>query len=279
MFKTRFKTSITLSFIIIAFAVIASAGGLFIPGLYRDNTLIKTAWHGNDLVTLFIAIPIMIGALLFSIRGSQRAQLVWMGTLWYMVYNYIFYLYSASFNKFFLIYVALFTLSTYALIFALIKVDAKGISKKFSGRTPVKWVSGYMIFFAVLLGVLWIGSSLSFVITGQVPQDIVKTGHPTGVVYATDLSLLVPALVISAVLLWKRQPWGYVLSAIVMIKSITYSLVLIVMSAVTYVRVGEGDPLTPLWAFLSVCCMLALGFLLGNMKSADKGSGLSEPLS
>lgn len=263
----KFKISIILSVIIIIAAITASAGGLFIGDLYRDNSLIKAAWYGNDLVTLFIVVPLMVASLLLTIRGSQRAQLIWMGTLWYMVYNYIFYLYAAAFNKFFLLYVVLFTLSTYALIFALMNSEPQKISQKFNLRTPVKWISGYMLFFASLLGVLWIVTSLSFIITGQVPQDIVKTGHPTGVVYATDLSLLIPALVLSAILLWKRQPWGYVLSAVVMIKSINYSLVLIIMSLVSHIKAGQGDAFMPLWIFLSVGCIVSCGLLLGNMKS------------
>lgn len=272
MFSTRYRIPLVLSVIIIILAVIASAGGLLIDGLYRDNNFIKTAWQGNDLVTLFLVVPVMIIALLFSIRGSLRARLIWMGTLWYMVYNYIFYLYAASFNKFFLLYVALFTISAYALIFALINVDANNIARQFHARTPVKLISGYLIFFALMIGGLWVAMSLSFVFTGQVPQDILKTGHPTGVVYATDLSLLMPAVVLSAVLLWKRRPWGYVLSAIVMIKLISYSLVLLVMSAISYLKLGEGDAYTPLWLFLSVCCILSCGFLLGNMKPSTKDS-------
>jgi hypothetical protein len=165
--------------------------------------------------------------------------------------------------------VALLTLALYALIFAFIKVDVKKISSQFRKSTPVKLISGYMLFFAVFLGSLWIIRAVNFIITGQVPQDIIKTGHPTAVVYATDLSLLIPALVMSAILLWRREPWGYVLSAVVMIKSVTYSLVLIIMSIVGYLRMGEGDSMISLWIFLSVTCLFALGFLLGNMNSLN----------
>lgn len=267
MFETKFKASLILSIIISILATIASAGGLF-ADLYRDNNLIKAAWHGNDLVTLFVAVPVMAASLLFSMRGSQRAQLIWMGTLWYMVYNYIFYLYGAAFNVFFLIYVALFTFSVLALILALIKTDVERIGQMFHVRTPIKWISGFMLFFAFLLGGLWIAFSLSFIFTGQVPQAIVQTEHPTGVVFATDLSLLVPGLVISAILLWKRQSWGYILGSIVLIKATTYGLAMIAMSTFAYVETGAGDPMTPLWAFLSTGCLISCGFLLGNMKPA-----------
>ena len=67
-----------------------------------------------------------------------------------------------------------------------------------------------MLFFGLMLGEMRLLVALSIFFTGQVHQDIIKTGHPTGVVYATDLSILIPALIVAAVLLWRRRPWGYV---------------------------------------------------------------------
>lgn len=267
MFQSKFKTSYILTIIIAVLATIASAGGLFISGLYRDNPLITSAWHGNDFVTLIIAVPLMVTSLIFTMRGSQKAQLVWIGTLGYMLYNYIFYLYGAAFNRFFLIYVLLFALSIYGLIFAMIKIDVNAINQKLHANMPVKWISGFMMFFAVLLGGLWIAISLSFVFNGQIPKPILQTDHPTGVVFATDLSLLVPALILGSTLLWKRHPWGYVLASIVLIKASTYGFVMIAMSVFTYFELGTVDTLIPLWAFLGTGCLISCSYLLGNMKS------------
>ena len=276
MFKSRLRTSYILTIIIAILAMIASAGGLFIDGLYRDNALITSAWHGNDFVTLVIVLPLMVTSLILAMRGSQKAQLVWIGTLGYMLYNYIFYLYGAAFNRFFLIYVLLFTLSMYALVFAMTKIDAMAVSQAFRVVTPVKWISGFMMFFAVFLGVLWIAMSLSFVFTGQVPQPILQTDHPTGVVFATDLSLLIPALILGSTLLWKRLPWGFVLASIVLIKASTYGLAMIAMSVFTYVELGTVDSLLPLWVVLSLGCFISCGLLLGNMKSLPFHLALSK---
>ena len=270
MFKTKFRISIILSMMIIALAVIASAGGIFIEDLYRDNELTKAAWYGNDIVTLFVAVPMMVWSLALAMKDSQKAQLVWMGTLWYMVYNYIFYLYGAAFNNFFLLYVALFTMSTYALIFALINFDIKALAPKLQKGMPVKWISGYMFVFPVFLGGMWIAKSIGVILSGELPQDIIQTGHTTAMVYATDLSLLMPAVVLGGILLLKRNPWGYVISTIVMIKCITYVLVLLVMSLVCYIRLGQPDAYTALWAFLGAGALICLLSLLKNMKSTGK---------
>ncbi|XMB65970.1 hypothetical protein RI065_06600 [Mycoplasmatota bacterium zrk1] len=275
MFKSKFKLSIIFSVIIIILSVIVAGGGLFFPDVYRDNEIITTAFYGNDIVTLFLVVPMMIVALILCLRGSQKAQLVWMGTLWYMMYNYIFYLYGAAFNVFFLSYVALFTLSAYGLIFALIRVDSRKLAGYFSNNTPIKWISTYMFFFSGLLGVLWIAISLSFIFTGEVPVNIIETGKDTGIVFATDLSLLIPSLIVSGILLLKKNHWGPILSSIVLIKCVTYSLVLIVMSAIDYIRNRHTDPFILLWVVLSIGCIISLWFLLKNMKDPKSETGTS----
>src|ERR1044071_4098542 len=153
------STPYTLSIIIAILATIASAGGLLLHGLYRDNAFVTTTWLGNDAITLFLAVPILVGSLFFSARGSHKAQLVWMGALDYMLYNYAFYLFGASFNAFFLLYAALLGLSIFALIFGLINLDVNGIRQQFRERTPVKWIGGYFLFVAVGLRAVYLMQS------------------------------------------------------------------------------------------------------------------------
>ena len=83
MFRTKPTTAYILSAIIAILTVVASAGGLFITDLYWDNAFATSAWRGTDLVTLVIAVPILTAALILSLRGSLRAQLIWLGMLDY----------------------------------------------------------------------------------------------------------------------------------------------------------------------------------------------------
>jgi hypothetical protein len=251
----RFKILAPLSILVAFLAASASAGGLFIQNIYRDNTFVMTALRGNDIVTLFVAVPMLILALIFSLRGLIWAQLIWMGSLGYMLYNYAFYLYGAAFNLFFLAYVAIFALSIYGLIFGISGLNAQEISRRFNIKTPVRWISGYMLFFGLFLGGLWVVRAIGIMLTlgtlpvGQIPQDILKFGHPTAVVYATDLSLLIPALLVGAVLLWQSRAWGYVVSAVVLVKASTYGLVMLAMSAYSFYITGAGDDLMPCGRF------------------------------
>src|SRR5215210_749272 len=152
MFNTSFRPAYILSALIAGLAAAASAGGLFLNGLYRDNSFVASAWRGNDLVTLVVVVPLLVAGLILSMRGSQRALLVWLGALGYMLYNYVFYMYAAAFNPFFLLYVALVALSLYALIFALRALDIEAVSHSFGGGTPIRWISGVMMAIPLIMG-------------------------------------------------------------------------------------------------------------------------------
>ena len=98
-----------LSIMIALFAIVTSVGGILFENVYRDNKLIITVMKANDIVTLFIVVPLMVACIFFDIKKSYRARLIWIGTLFYMMYNFIFYMYGVAFNRFFLLYVFLFT--------------------------------------------------------------------------------------------------------------------------------------------------------------------------
>lgn len=257
------------SIIIMVCAVITSVGGIFFTGVYRDNELIISVMRANDIVTLFIAVPIMLISLFFTIKNSFKARLIWIGTLFYMFYNFMFYLYGVAFNRFFLLYILLFTASAYSIIFALIKTDVKLIANQFSLKTPTKLISGFMMFFSLLLGGLWVGMSMSYLFTGEIPQTVIDSGNPTAIVFATDLSVLIPAIVLGAILLWKKRDWGYALSTIMMVKATTYGTGLIIMGGITYYDIGTLDTMLPLWILLTLGCLLSLIALLRNLKQTS----------
>jgi len=269
MLQTKFRSAYILSAIIAILTIVASAGGLFLDNLYRDNLLVTAGWFGNDLVTLIIAVPMLVAALILSMRGSSRAKLIWLGMLDYTLYNFAFYLFGTAFNSFFLIYVTLFTLSIFALIFALTAVDVNGIGQKFRASAPVKCIAGYMVFVAAGLSVVYVTQSLGFITTRQLPQIVTLTGHPTSVVFALDLSLVVPFFVLGAIWLWQRRPWGYVLATIVNVKGAVYMLALCAVT-VSAVQAGASEDLSQvaLWGFIGVGSLIASVFLLGNLKPA-----------
>ena len=264
------KTARVLSILIAAIAAVTSAGGLLLHGLYRDNTFVSSTWKGNDLVTLVIAVPILIAALVLVARGLGPATLVWIGMLDYALYNYAFYLFAAAFNWFFLLYVALFGLSIFALIFALVNLDVAAIASRFRERAALRWVAGYMLLVAVGLSLVYLVQSIGFIFTGQLPDIVARTGHPTSIVFALDMTLVIPFFGLGAIWLLQRNPWGYVLAAVATVKGPLYTLVLTVDS-LWAMKAGYADAGAeiPLWLTLTVLGLIASALFYGSLGKGE----------
>jgi hypothetical protein len=265
LIRNPFKSASYLSVAIAVLALVASAGGLLLEDLYRDNAFVQTTWLGNDAVTLFLALPILVAALILAQRGGLKARLIWLGALDYMLYNYAFYLFGAAFNAFFLIYAALLGLSIFALILGLASLDFARIPGHFPESTPVKWIGGYFLFVAIGLSIVYVMQSIGFILTGQLPSIVTTSEHPTNVVFALDFTLLIPWLVVGAVWLMKRQPWGYVIAGILSVKGPLYTLILS-LNSILVVRAGISTTSElPLWGTLTVLGLIASALLFGKM--------------
>lgn len=269
--STNLKSASVLSAIIVALMAGAAMAGLFFPNLYQDNPLVSASWRGNDAVTLFVAVPILVAAITWALRGSRRGYLVWMGMLAYALYNYGFYLFGAAFNGLFLAYTALFALSGFAMVFGLAGLDTDALQQGFRDRTPVRIISAFMWAVAVFLGGFWTATSLGYLFHGQVPPMVTATSHPTNVTGALDLSMVVSINLLGAVWLWRRRPWGYVLAAIANVKGAVYMLAL---SSATYsaVRAGTTDGVAQiaLWGTIGLGCLAASIALLVNLRFGER---------
>lgn len=258
-----------LSAMIAVLMVVASAAGLWIHELYQDPTSVSAAFRGGDLVTLVVAAPVLAVALLLAVRGSRRAELVWVGVLAYSVYNYAFYVFGAAFNDVFLLHVGLFCLSVFALALALATLDVAGLGGRFGARTPARWIGGYLLATAAVLGGMWSFFSLRFAATGTLPDGVLPASA-VHLVYTLDLGLLVPSLALAGVLLWWRSAWGFVLGTVLSVYGAAYQLNF--MAATVFqanVQVAGVSAFDPLALLLAVAFLLATALLLGNLRSAD----------
>lgn len=92
---------------------------------------------------------------------------------------------------------------------------------------------------AVMLCALWLGQIVPALVAGKVPDSIVRSGGSLKYVFALDLGVVAPLAALSAVWLWRRQPWGYALAGVVLVKASTMGLALLAMTAFA---VLDGEP-------------------------------------
>jgi hypothetical protein len=230
--------------------------------------MITAVWQGNDIVTLLIAIPLLLWSMSRINVSSQTSitdVLIWLGGLWYLIYNYVFYVYGAFFNVFFLGYVAIVIVSTTALLFGLIYVSTK-VNQFQNNRQSFTSISNFMFGFASLLGMAWTFMAASYWFTQIVPIAITQTGHPTGVVFATDLIFLVFPLFLTAWFLRKGNKWAMLVTPIIMVKCCLYPFVFIAAGLLAYLNTGAYDVLTPIYLMLGAGCAWVLRVMLVRLK-------------
>lgn len=207
------RAAYIMSWAIAGLMMAATAMGLFVRGLYRTGPWAREAVRGGDLVTLIVAVPLLVLVLVLSMRGSSRAQAAWIGLLAYSVYNYAFYVFAPKFNDAFLLHIALFSLSVFALAFALPSLDVATLGARLRKARIARWVGGYLVTVGVLQGALWLFVLIRYLVNGELIKDIPVAGQH--LVFALDLGLAMPVLIVAGVLLFRRQALGFVLGAAV----------------------------------------------------------------
>jgi hypothetical protein len=255
--------AVTLTILIgILAAAASSIGALGGDRLYRDNPFVTSTWLGTDLVTLVVAVPLLFGALTRARRRSLRAVLVWLGILDSMLYNYAFYLFGAAFNRLFLVYTAIVGLAIWALVLGLAGLEVGEFRHPAKGA-PDKVIAGFMLVVGLGLASVYVAQWTIFADGGAIPPIITRTGHPTNVVFALDLTLVVPVLVVGAIWLWRRHPWGCVVATIINVKG-ALSMVGLSAATVTAYRAGTVETLAELliWGPIGLGCAIAATVLL-----------------
>jgi hypothetical protein len=228
-------------------------------GLYRYDTLSYAAQAiGQDIATLIVGIPLLIIGIILARKGSLRGQLLLAGGLGYTLYTYTSYAFLVAYNQFFLIYVALFTLSLFAFIIALSGMDAERVSRQVSGAMPRRAIAVFLMLIAAFLSLSWLGRIVPPLLEGTPPFGL--EAYTTLVIQALDLGVIVPASAVTAALLWRRRPWGYTLASVLMVKGLMMGAALVAM---IIVQILAGVAVSPVEAVMfSGIALAALVFTI-----------------
>jgi hypothetical protein len=159
---------------------------------------------GTDALNLVVGLPLLLGSMWLARRGSLIGLLCWPGALFYVLYVYTFYVLDVPFNALFLPYAALVTLSLYTTIGLVASIDGKAVRQRLSSHVPGR-TAGAMF---ILIGTLFMIVDTFLIVTTLVNRSPVDaTTHAS---WIADFVVQLPALLIVGVLLWRREPFGYV---------------------------------------------------------------------
>jgi hypothetical protein len=199
------------------FAAVTSARG----EAYEMATTGVYAWSAKQLVaegvgwdvfTLVVAVPALVLAAWLVARGSFRGRLAAVGILGYFFYQYLEYTLTWAFGPLFLLHIAIYGTSMIGIILIATSLFRDRSQAYVAGGFPSRGWAVLSVAMATMLTMMWlrrIASGLS----GD-PSLGALDGETTMVVQALDLGLVVPALVMSGLLAWRRSAVGSIFAAV-----------------------------------------------------------------
>jgi hypothetical protein len=223
--------------------------------------------QGTALVLLVVTLPVLVASMVLVASGMTVALIGWLGALGSIMYQGVLFLVGTPFNAFFFLYVAMFSLAFWSTVALVARIPIDRVAGKIGAHAPVRVVAAYVLVNAALFLALWLQALVPAVLDAEDPPAfLVGTGMTTAPVQIIDLGFTLPLMVLAAVLLLERRPWGYVLTG-----------TLLVMLAIETASIGvdqwfghaadpassvASDALTPVFAVMTVLGLAVLALFL-----------------
>ena len=241
-------------------------------GLYRyDPVVVVREGKIWDAINLFLALPLFVVSVILTLSNSLRGKLLLGGLLFYLFYVYLMYATMMAFNPLFLVYVAIFALSLVGLLLNTAGIGLSVLPARFSPRFPRMVFVVFALVLSAALLLLWSARIIPIMASGRFPEEL--AGIATLETQALDLGLIVPLAVGSAVLLWRRSPWGYFLTSL----SITFGFMMFITIPawiiVPLLQDGTANPVEAIPFF--VLCVIGLVLVVlfyGNVRRGNEGA-------
>ena len=205
-----------LSIAVVVLAALASVTGVFVTDFYRDPPYWAASARGTDLVTLALAVPTLAASLVFSLRGSLRAQFTWLGTLAYLAYAYMFFAFGVAFNPLFPVYVAVLSLAFWSAAILLSQMRAERVRSHVLSGMPERAIGIYLLALAMLFLVVWMREIVTAILSGTTPPGVREANLPVNPTHVLDLAFLLPLCAFSGIGIWQHRGIGYLVAGMLL---------------------------------------------------------------
>jgi len=191
------------SILVAILMTVASIAGLMSStAIYPTDELVQT-FVPNDVVNLFIGLPILLGSMWLTWHGKLIGPLFWIGALFFVFYNYIVYTFAAPLTWAFLLHLSLAVMSAYTFISLIASIDGERVSQRLNGVVPEKFAGSVLAGLGLLFMLRVIGVLAGAIVNGT---DLPRTELAVNI---ADF-FITPAWIIGGIQLWRRQTFGYV---------------------------------------------------------------------
>jgi hypothetical protein len=200
-----------LSLALALVGAVATAATFFIPDVLTGPPVTNGNARGTALVMLAAAIPLLLLAMWLERRGSWRAPLVWLGALFYLVYNAFLLLFLTPFNSLFLLYVATQSLAVFATLALVLALDLDQIVGRM-GRIPRRGLAVFVWAIVVLNTIAWLGVVVPAVFSDDPTSFLDGLGVATNAIYVQDLVVWLPLMALAGWWMWSGRALGVFLT-------------------------------------------------------------------
>ena len=247
-----------VSFALALIVALAACAGLFWASTYaQEKPLWAAMGMGGDAVNLLVIVPVLLASGSLARKGSVPACLVWIGTLVFLLYNFFIYAMAVHFNPVFPVYCAVLGLSFFGLVGFLPALSISEIAGRYGQRAPVKTTAAALFLIALVFGVQWLREIIPALGSGQAPKGVAELGLLTNPVHVLDLSFVLPANVITALLLLRRKPVAFTIAPVLLVFSTLMPVALVGM-IVAMVLKGLSKDYAPAAIFAAMAAALAV---------------------
>ncbi len=197
-------------------------------GVYAYNAeRIVAEGVGWDYVTLLFAVPALLVAAVFVLRGSLGGRLFALGILSYFFYQYFMYATSWALGPLLPLFIVIFPLSAAAIVWVVSTIEIAELPSQFTERFPRKGMAVFSFLIALLLIGMW-SQRIATGLSGDL-EGASLLGQLTLTVQVFDLGLIVPIALATGLMLLRKRPWGYLLATVLAVKGATMAAAICAM--------------------------------------------------
>jgi len=241
--------------------------GILTPGFYATETL---NWQvqsiGQDIVDLVLIAPILLVTTLISIKTRETGVPLVSGVFIYIIYTFVIYCFDVHFNILFVLYCAILGLAFFSFLYFIYKQLQDQRPRKIESAVVRKLIGIYFIVIAVLFYVLWLSDLIPSILSNSTPAVIVEAGLPTNPVHVIDLSIFLPGIFMTGILLMKNHTLGLLLTPAMLVFFILMNLTIGVLSFMMEQKGLNGSlALTITMGILALLSFVLLTWYMKNL--------------
>jgi len=224
-------------------------------GIYKnDSYFMAYTFKGTDFTALFMALPLMVLALIMDIKNSTvKTKLFLTAMIAYFLYYSVSYSMGVIYNVLHLVYLALFSCTLYASILGY--GFLKTYSIKISAKIDTNRLKIFLVFCGISLFVAWLPDIIVSLINKKSLESIEI--YTTQITYVLDIAIISPLIFICLYNFGKNNNIGYILLGIIL-NMLSLVGIMVVFQTVFQNRAGIELPIEATITKAGIFVLLAL---------------------